>query len=109
MQPINLLDAPAGTGEEFFPILAGRAFRLESIVSRGQASPPDFWYDQEETEWVVLLAGEAVLEFGDREAVGLKAGDSLVIPARCRHRVASVSMDAVWLGLHYAGGEDHGR
>jgi cupin 2 domain-containing protein len=30
----------------------------------------------------------------------LKPGDHLLIPAHCRHRVASVSGDAVWLALH---------
>ncbi|MEA3070082.1 MAG: cupin 2 protein, partial [Alphaproteobacteria bacterium] len=35
--------------------------RIERIVSLGQASPPGFWYDQAEGEWVVLLAGAAKL------------------------------------------------
>jgi len=37
--------------------------RVERIVSTGQASPPGFWYDQAESEWVVVLHGEAVLVF----------------------------------------------
>ena len=34
---------------------------VERIVSTGQASPEGFWYDQDWTEWVVVLAGEAGL------------------------------------------------
>jgi cupin 2 domain-containing protein len=31
----------------------------------------------------------------------LKAGDHLRIPAHLRHRVASVSDDALWLAVHF--------
>ena len=31
----------------------------------------------------------------------LLAGDALLIPAHCRHRVAECSLDAVWLALHF--------
>jgi hypothetical protein len=37
--------------------------RIERIVSTGQASPPDGWYDQEWDEWVILLRGGARLQF----------------------------------------------
>ena len=72
--------------------------RMERIVSRGQASPPDFWYDQNEDEWVMLMTGTATVAFADRR-VKLCAGDWLRIPAHCRHRVASTSEDAVWLAV----------
>ena len=29
--------------------------RIERIVSTGHASPPGFWYDQSENEWVVVF------------------------------------------------------
>jgi len=32
----------------------------------------------------------------------LKSGDFLTIPARARHRVESVSSDAIWLALHFS-------
>jgi hypothetical protein len=31
--------------------------RIERIVSTGQASPEGFWYDQDSTEFVVVLSG----------------------------------------------------
>ncbi len=86
--------------QEIFTTLLERAgFRLEQIVSNGQASAPGFWYDQENDEWVLLVRGEAVLELQDA-SITLQTGDSLLIPARVRHRVASCSQDAVWLALH---------
>jgi len=87
------------TNETFIPLLERAGFRLEQIVSNGQASEPGFWYDQDGDEWVLLVRGEAVLEFQD-ESIKLKDGDYLLIPAHVRHRVASCSQDAVWLALH---------
>ncbi|HEX9556312.1 MAG TPA: cupin, partial [Reyranella sp.] len=63
----NLLSAlPRGGAAERVEVLAqGAAVRIERIVSTGQASPPGFWYDQAEAEWVLLLAGAARLRFAD--------------------------------------------
>ena len=61
-------------------LLAGGAFRLERIVSTGQSSPPGFWYDQEDGEWVALLSGAAELQFEDEgEPRRLAPGDWLHI------------------------------
>ncbi|MDR3264997.1 MAG: cupin domain-containing protein [Synergistaceae bacterium] len=80
---------------------AGRRARVERIVSTGQSSSEGFWYDQEEDEWVVLLEGFAVLEYEDGGRAELRRGDWLLIPARCRHRVACTSPDppCVWLAF----------
>ena len=80
---------PPGGDAEIVDILArGRSVRVERIVSTGQASPPGFWYDQHDDEFVVLLAGAAVLRFaeGDRR-LDLTPGDWIEIPAHVRHRV----------------------
>ena len=64
---MNLLsplpDADAETVERVDALLTRPGLRIERIVSRGQASPPGFWYDQAEGEWVLLLAGTARLRF----------------------------------------------
>jgi cupin 2 domain-containing protein len=101
--PANLLDTLSGEGggETMAPLLEGRGFTLEHIVSRGAASPEGFWYDQERAEWVLLLRGEAELRFESGETRALTAGGHLVIPAHCRHRVERVSPDALWLALHH--------
>ena len=99
----NLLAPPPDApGEETCAtLLRHPAFILEHIVSRGAASPDGFWYDQERPEWVLLLRGEADLRFEAGETVFLTAGDPLLIPAHCRHRMDRTSPDALWLALHY--------
>src|SRR5687767_14386343 len=110
--PPNLLaDLPArGSTESFETLLTAAGFRVERIVSPpGHASPPEFWYDQPEDEWVLLLAGAARLTFeGDPEPVELTPGSHLHIPARRRHRVdwTDAGRPTVWLAIHYAGSTD---
>lgn len=105
--PANLFEAvPAGLpGEEVRPLAAGPGVRIERIVSAGHASPPGFWYDQDGTEWVALLQGEAELEFPGGHTVRLRAGEHLTLAAHARHRVAWTSADppAIWLAVHYQG------
>jgi cupin 2 domain-containing protein len=98
----NLFTPPARlSGEIFETLAAGRGeWKLERIVSFGQASPEEFWYDQAHTEWVLLLQGSATLEFAEEPPVHLKPGDHLILPAHKRHRVSAVSEDAIWLALH---------
>ena len=97
----KLFDVVTGTKEEIHPLHQGRSFRLEHIVSHGRACGPDSWYDQPEEEWVVLIRGQASLQFKDDPEIFLEAGDSLLIPAHCLHRVASTSRDAHWIALHF--------
>lgn len=99
---------PAGVpehgGEELFTeLLARPGVRIERIVSTGQASPPGFWYDQPQTEWVVLLQGAARLWFEDEGAPReLRPGDYLEIATHRRHRVEWTDPQAttVWLAVH---------
>ena len=84
-------------------LLTTPAFRLERIVSRGHASPPGFWYDQDEHEWVCLVSGAATLEIEGSDTVALRAGSTHLLPARTRHRVAwtSPTETTVWLALFF--------
>jgi cupin 2 domain-containing protein len=78
--------------------------RIERIVSRGQASPADFWYDQDENEFVLLVSGRARLGFADGSVpADLLPGDWLEIRAHVRHRVEWTDplRDTVWLAVHY--------
>jgi cupin 2 domain-containing protein len=103
----NLFDnVPAELPEEFSEtLLEGHGkFRVERIVSRGHASPSDFWFDQDLPEWVTLISGSAVLQFDDEsEDLEMKPGDWIEIPAHRRHRVAKTSDadDTVWLAIHW--------
>jgi cupin 2 domain-containing protein len=78
--------------------------RIERIISTGQASPPGFWYDQAEDEWVALLEGRAELEYDDRRREPLGRGDWVFIPAGRRHRVAYTDLYCVWLAVFVARG-----
>ncbi|MDY6868275.1 MAG: hypothetical protein SVT56_10295 [Chloroflexota bacterium] len=51
------------TAEVFEKLLKTPHFTLERIVSTGQATPTDEWYDQTQDEWVILLSGSAGLLF----------------------------------------------
>ncbi len=97
-------DVPARLAhEEVMTLLAAPGLRIERIVSRGQSSAADFWYDQPQPEWVILLAGAATVTFAGEAAVRLAAGDYLHIPAHCRHRVDWTDPEraTVWLAVHY--------
>ncbi|WP_038010901.1 cupin domain-containing protein [Thauera sp. 63] len=90
----------AGVEEHFQTLFAGTACRVERIVSHRHASPPGFWYEQAEDEWVVLLQGAAELGFDDGGRIALTPGDWVEIPAGCRHRVLSTALATVWLAVH---------
>ena len=102
----NLLaELPDARAAEVTEILhAAPGARIERIVSHGQASPPGFWYDQPEPEFVLLLAGAARLRFADEpEDRLLGPGDWLAIAAHRRHRVTWTDPTAptVWLAVFY--------
>lgn len=101
----NLFTAlPTDTDNEAFDdLLNVPGLRIERIVSHGQASPPGFWYDQEQDEWVIVLRGHATLQIEGCDAfVALYPGDHYWIPAGLRHRVDSTTPDepTLWLAVH---------
>jgi len=106
MEAANLFaNISAGFKQEVVDeILHGKAFRIERIVSNGNCSEKEFWYDQEEEELVILLSGEARLQFEhDNSLLSLKPGDYVHIPAHQRHRVdwTSTKETSVWLALFF--------
>jgi len=84
-------------------LVASVGLRIVRIVSDGQASAEGFWYEQDDNEWVLLLKGDAVIEFEDGETERLYPGDYLFLPAGEKHRVASTSKTekTVWLAVHF--------
>lgn len=102
----NLYDGiPPVLRSEFVDRLAWRkGVRIERIVSRGHCSVPGFWYDQAETEWVLLVKGSARLRFeADDSVVEMKAGDHITIPPRARHRVewTAPNEETIWVAVFY--------
>ena len=88
--------------EKFFEIFKNEKIKIEKIVSNGQNSPENFWYEQEQSEYILLLEGFAILEFGDFE-VELKKGDCLNIKAMQKHRVKFTSQTepTIWFAVFY--------
>ena len=76
-------------------LVSGKGMRIERIISYGQVSPQGFWYDQEQAEWVTVLEGEAELTYASGKRVRLIKGDSLLLPARRRHRVSYTSSPCI--------------
>lgn len=96
----NLPDAT--DGEVITALLSRPGIRIERIVSLGQVTPIETPYDQDEDEWVLLLAGQADLWLEGSGTHRLDAGEHLFIPAHCRHRVTRTLPDAptVWLAIY---------
>ena len=82
----------------------GQGLRIERIVSKGQTSPAEGWYEQEENEWVTVLRGEAELTFADGRVRRMHPGDYIRIAAGEKHRVSWTVPDeeTIWLAVHYA-------
>ena len=84
-------------------LLVNKNIRIERIISKGHDTKDDFWYDQDENEWVIVLQGEAKLLFEEREEVLLKTGDYINIPSHIKHRVewTNPKKDTIWLAVFY--------
>ena len=92
-------------GEWFDTLLETPGVRLERIVSPpGHSMPADEWFDQDRSEFVLVLQGRgAIVIEGQEGEVVLNPGDYLRLPAGVRHRVAwtDAHRSTVWLALHY--------
>lgn len=101
----NIFENPKYHSEEeyFEDLINAQNFRLERIISEGHASPEDFWYNQSEDEFVLLLKGSAEILFEDGQTVELTEGDYFTIPKHYKHRVVKTSSDrkTFWLTLFH--------
>lgn len=99
-------DLPAGQmpHEVTESLVSAQGLHIERIISTGQATAEGEWLDQDRDEWVVLLQGDAALQFeGERDEHVMIPGDWLHIPARQHHRVVRTAPDkpTIWLAVHY--------
>jgi len=98
---------PSDLPDELIEKIAGDAKKgiaIERIISRGHATPQDFWYDQDKNEFVILLKGKAAILFKEsNKLIEMSSGDYIDIPAHTLHRVewTSKDEDALWLAVHY--------
>ena len=106
MEAANLFrEIPQNIPNELLqPLVSARSVRVERIVSRGQASPEGFWYDQEMEEWVLLVSGAARLRFEGQAPIEMVPGSHVNIGAHVRHRVEWTDPDqvTVWVAVHYS-------
>jgi cupin 2 domain-containing protein len=88
--------------EHFLELFSNEHTKIKRIVSPKGCVFSDQWYDQDETEWVIIVQGEAVLEFEDHE-IEMRKGDHQLISANQKHRVKSVSSseDTIWLAVYF--------
>ena len=88
--------------EQFFDLLKNDNIKIEKIVSNGQSSPINLWYSQEKNEFVLILKGNAILEYEDKD-IELKEGDYINIKAFTKHRVKYTNKDepTIWLAVFY--------
>jgi cupin 2 domain-containing protein len=101
----NIFSAlPAVHKKEVFQVLGrGRHFKIERIVSCGQATPKNKWLFQKSAEWVIVLRGRARLSFEEKnKKFYLRSGDYLFILPHTRHRVdwTHPKQKTIWLAVH---------
>ena len=98
-------DLPTDLPDEVFTTLLEAAdVRIERIVSHGHTSPVDSWYDQDQSEWVLVLSGDALLRFEDQpDPLPMKPGDFIDIAAHRKHRVEWTTPDepTIWLVVYH--------
>ncbi len=103
--PENIFnDIPKKIPNELFQILLSKDnIKIERIISKGHSSTTDDWLDQIQDEWILLLEGQAKLQFkNDSSLLLLKKGDHLLIPAHRKHRVhwTHPEIETIWLAIH---------
>jgi cupin 2 domain-containing protein len=102
-QPENIFaNLPADLDHELCQtLLSNPSLSIERIVSNGHSSPSEFWYDQTQDEWILVIQGQARLQYDDLSYQQLAAGDYVLIPAHCRHRVdwTTPEIETIWLAI----------
>ncbi len=88
--------------EIFETIISKPNIKIERIISKGHKSEPDFWYDQDQSEWIMIVKGQARLQFEDK-SIYLTSGDYLNIAAHQKHRVdwTTPEEETIWLAVFY--------
>ena len=92
--------APDQGAENFMELARAGGARIERIASRSVTHGD--WYEQAWPEFVLLVAGSAMLEFADGSKRDLNPGDWALLPAHCRHRVnwTDPASETLWLAVH---------
>ncbi len=97
-------DTPEQIPDELFKTLFSKGkIKIEKIISKGHISKVDDWYDQAQDEWIILLKGQAQLQYKkESNLIFLNTGDYLLIPAHTKHRIhwTPIETETIWLAIH---------
>lgn len=85
------------TGEHVDVVVSGEQWRIEQILSGRLTAPLDDVLDH--TEWVVVLAGSAVLDVQGTIQT-MQTGDWILLRPGVAHRVISTEPGTSWLAVH---------
>lgn len=100
----NIFEKPENGDEQevFEELVKSKDFLVERIYTTKAFKQPGKWYDQERDEWVLLLQGNALLEFEEEKIVRLDKGDYIFIPVHKKHRIrqSSEESNCIWLAIH---------
>lgn len=101
----NIFEIPPilPSAEIFESLVDTEQILIEKIISTGQVTPPGEWYDQNRSEWVIVLQGVGELGYEDGSRIQLTPGDYLLIPAHQKHRVEYTSTEppCIWLAIFF--------
>lgn len=96
---------PHEVPEEIFECLIdSKSIKIEKIISKGQITADNAYYNQDRNEWLILLQGEAIISFKEPlKEISMNVGDYLLIPAHQLHRVEWTPTDKItlWLAIHF--------
>lgn len=89
--------------EVFDLLIQSNTLTIERIVSKGHTSPESGWHDQKRNEWVLILKGQATLNFENQGLIDLNEGDFINIPSHKKHKVTwtDPENETIWLAIHY--------
>lgn len=86
--------------ETFETVFQSSHTHVERIISYGQTTPQDQPYIQANDEWVMVIAGKAILKIEHIGSITLEPNDSVLIPKNHRHWVTYTASPTVWLAVH---------
>src|SRR3989344_6370505 len=89
--------------EIFNTIASSNKVKIQRIISRGHKTKDNYWYNQKQNEFVLLIEGSATLLFENNKRTNMKKGDYIIIPKRVKHRVENTSKkgNTIWLTVFY--------
>ena len=98
---VNFFDnIPTSSDKEIFQtIVENNIVKIERIISYGQTTEKENWYNQTEDEFVLVLEGEAKIQYDDQSIYHLKKGESLYINAHQKHQVIYTANPTIWLAV----------